>query len=303
MKRIFRVLFIGLFAAITSSCIIDDDYSTPSTNSLKVYEYTPAPGQFINNLEASCGFDGTQTLPESAVAYAQNRLDNNRYVSLGAFGGYIVVGFDHKVTNYPQHDFEILCNAFDGSSEPGVVWVMQDENNNGLPDDTWYELAGSETGKEGTIQNYAVTYFRPTDAKSAVHWSDNLGNSGEISYLVGGKHSGDTYFPQWIEGESYTLTGTRLQARNYNNGNTWVNPCYDWGYADNQSLEDFSAKGKSNRFDISNAIDAKGESVNLGHINFVKVQCAVNAVSGSLGEISTEVCGIYDYKLKIEQEN
>ncbi|MFR7812460.1 MAG: hypothetical protein ACLU4N_26295 [Butyricimonas faecihominis] len=30
-----------------------------------------------------------------------------------------------------------LRNAFDGSSEPGIVWVMQDVNGNGLPD-VWY---------------------------------------------------------------------------------------------------------------------------------------------------------------------
>ena len=293
MKRLFGVLFIGLFVAVTSSCNIDEEYTADAdATSLKVYAYTPAPGQFINDLVAS-GFDGSQTSPESAVAYAQNRLESNLYISLGGFGGYVVVGFGYDVMNYPQYDFEILCNAFDGSSEPGVVWVMQDENRNGQPDDTWYELAGSETGKAETIQNYAVTYYRPSGAKAAVQWSDNLGNSGEIAYL-GGRHSGDTYFPLWIEGESYTLAGTRLQARNYNDGTNWVNPCYDWGYADNESVEDFSARSKSNRFDISRAIDTEGNPKQLEYINFVKVQCAVNAVSGSLGEISTEICGVRD---------
>lgn len=290
MKRFFGVLFIGLFVAVAPSCNIDEEFTADVPQPLKVFEYTPAPGQFINDLVAS-GFDGSQTTVEKAVAYAQNRLNDNLYVSLGGFGGYIVVGFDHDVTNYPQYDFEILCNAFDGSSEPGVVWVMQDENRNGEPDDTWYELAGSETGKAETIQNYAVTYYRPSGAKAAVRWSDNQGQSGEIAYL-GGKHSGDTYFPLWIEGESYTLAGTRLQPRNYNDGVNWVNPYYDWGYADNESPEDFSARGKSNRFDISNAIDGDGNPKQLEHINFVKVQCAVNAVSGSLGEISTEICGV-----------
>ena len=292
MKRFLGVLFIGLFASVATSCNIDEEITADVAQPLKVFDYTPAPGQFINDLVAS-GFDGSQTTAEKAVAYAQNRLDNNLYVSLGGFGGYIVVGFDHDVANYPQYDFEILCNTFDGSSEPGVVWVMQDENRNGQPDDTWYELAGSETGKAETIQNYEVTYYRPTEPKSAVLWSDNQGQSGEIRYL-GGKHSGDSYFPLWIEGDSYTLAGTRLQARNYNDGVNWINPYYGWGYADNESPEDFSARSKSNRFDISNAIDAEGSSKQLEYINFVKVQCAVNAVSGSLGEISTEICGVKD---------
>ena len=293
MKRFFGVLFVGLFAVAAPSCNIDEEFTADVPVPLKVLEYTPAPGQFINDLVAS-GFDGTQTTAEKAVAYAQNRLNDNLYVSLGGFGGYIVVGFDHDVSNfYQQYDFEVLCNAFDGSSEPGVVWVMQDENRNGEPDDTWYELAGSETGKAETIQNYEVTYYRPTEPKSAVQWSDNQGQSGEIRYL-GGRHSGDSYFPLWIEGESYTLTGTRLQARNYNDGVNWVNPYYGWGYADNESPADYLAKRKSNTFDISNAIDGEGNRVSLEYINFVKIQCAVNAVSGSLGEISTEICGVRD---------
>jgi hypothetical protein len=257
----------------------------------KVYEYTPAPGQFIN--EPLMGFDGKQTTAEAAVRYAEGRLEKGLDISLGGFGGYIVVGFDHNVLNFPQYDFAVMTNSFDGSSEPAVVWVMKDENGNGLPDDTWYELAGSETGNEGTIQNYAVTYYRPTESKAAVQWSDNQGQSGEIRYL-GGRHSGDTYFPLWIEGESYTLTGTCLKARNYHDGVNWVNPCYGWGYADNESPEDFLASRKSNTFDIANAVDGEGKSVNLEHIRFVKVQCAVNAVSGSLGEISTEICGVRD---------
>lgn len=296
MKRFLGVLFIALAAVFVPSCNIDEEFSSGAPVPLKVFEYTPAPGQFINDLVAS-GFDGTQTSTERAVEYAQNRLNSELYVSLGGFGGYIVVGFDHDVVNrYQQYDFEILCNAFDGSSEPGIVWVMQDKNQNGVPDDTWYELAGSESNKEETIRNYAVTYHRPTEPKSAIHWSDNQGQSGEIRYL-GGRHFGDSYFPQWIEGDSYTLVGTRLQARNYNDGVNWINPNYDWGYADNEGTEDFSAERKSNAFDISNAIDAEGNSVALEYINFVKVQSALNTVSGSLGEVSTEVCGFYDYRL------
>lgn len=43
------------------------------------------------------------------------------------------------------------------------MWVMQDVNGNGLPDDTWYQLKGSEYGKEETIETYAVTYYRPAE--------------------------------------------------------------------------------------------------------------------------------------------
>lgn len=128
----------------------------------KVYEYTPAPGQFINETSTIGGMTGNETSPEAAVAWATQRLKDKLHVSLGSFGGYIIVGFDHSIPNSGnQYDFCVQGNAFDGSSEPGIVWVMQDINGNGLPDDEWYELKGSEAGKEETIQNFEVTYYRP----------------------------------------------------------------------------------------------------------------------------------------------
>ena len=265
----------------------------------KVIEYTPAPGQFINELKTG-GFDASHVTPEAAVSYAESRLMEDGWVSLGGFGGYVIVGFDHSIDNSRTYDFGIISNAFDGSSEPGVVWVMQDENGNGYPDDTWYELAGSETGKFETYRDYAVTYYRPSAPKMPVQWTDNYGNNGEIDYLQQ-FHNQDYYYPLWIGTDSYTLTGTRLEARNYDqsgNGSYWIQPHYDWGYADNFSPSDFNSENKANLFRISNAIDFEGNHVNLSHIDFVKVQCAVNSKSGWLGELSTEVCGFYDYSLK-----
>ncbi len=279
--------------------------ATSEADWCKVYEYTPAPGQFINELKTG-GFDGTQTNPEAAIAYAEERMRKGAWVSLGGFGGYIVVGFDHSIDNSGDYDLAILGNTFDGSSEPGVIWVMQDENGNGLPDDTWYELAGSETGKAETVQEYSVTYYRPSGPQMAVQWSDNFGQSGEIDYL-NQFHTQDYYYPLWVEGDSYTLTGTCLEPRNYDesgNGTYWVNKHFDWGYADNCSPidrttddNDSDVAPNANRFKISNAIDFEMEPIDLRYIDFVKVQVAVNAKSGWLGELSTEVCGISDYNM------
>ena len=293
-----KILVIMCWAVISSSCNMYEEITSSKdkthAEATKVYEYTPAPGQFIN--EPKMGFDGKQTTAEAAARYAEGRLEKGLDISLGGFGGYIVVGFDHNVLNFPQYDFAVMTNAFDGSSEPAVVWVMKDENGNGLPDDTWYELAGSETGKAETIEGYAVTYYRPSAPKMAVQWGDNLGVSGEINYLEA-HHKQDYYYPEWIEADSYTLVGTRLKARSYDDsgdGTYWVNPHFDWGYADNFSPEDFIAKDRSNRFDISNAVNARGERVELDYINFVKVQSAINFQCGWIGEVSTEVRGFKD---------
>ena len=307
--RVYRLFFTAMLAVVVSSCNIDETITAPDVDKYyraatagslmqwsEVFEYTPAPGQFIGDTKTG-GFTGEERSAADAVAYAERRLAAKSYVSLGGFGGYIVVGFDHSIDNNEGYDFAVQGNSFDGSSEPGVVWVMRDENGNGQPDDTWYELAGSETGKTETIQNYAVTYYRPSEPMQPVQWTDNQGNSGEIDYLKQ-FHKQDYYYPAWIEADSYTLTGTMLKARNYDkfgNGAMWVQPAYDWGYADNYSEQDWLPTYKAvNCFDISRAVDNQGSSVELEYIDFVKVVTACNTKSGHLGENSTEVCDIYD---------
>ena len=303
-----------LMVVVASSCNKDDvititlnnNYraATPSSAEQwdRVWEYTPAPGQFINDTKTG-GFTGDELTPEAAAAYAERRMSEGAIVSLGGFGGYIVVGFDHSVDNVVGSEIAIRGNAFDGSSEPGVVWVMQDENGDGEPNDTWYELRGSETGKAATIQNYSVTYFRPEAEGQPVKWRDSEGQEGEIDYLKA-FHPQPSYYPAWINEESYTLTGTRLEARNYDksgNGSYWVQPAYDWGYADNFSAQDcLSEQRVVNIFDIANAMDDRGEAVELKYIDFVKVQTACNTKSGWLGENSTEVVDIYDYGLMLK---
>ena len=280
-------------------CPAEGTYRRPKSSASqatwnKVYEFVAAPGQFVNE-----GY--TANTMTEAVAFAEERMKSNNYVSLGGFGGYIVVGFDHSVENSGDYDLEIKGNPFSGSSEPGVVWVMQDENGDGLPNDTWYELKGSEFGKSTTIADYEVTYYRPSAAQMDVQWTDNLGNSGKIDYL-GQFHRQDYYYPQWVEADHYTLRGTRLGAQNSDigggaGGSYWVNADYEWGYVDNYSKIDMISGG-GNRFRISDAVTFDGQPIKLKYIDFVKVHTAVNAKSGSLGEISTEVFNFYDYSLK-----
>lgn len=289
------------------STTVDDFYRARTEFSSekwnKVFEYVPAPGQFINETKTG-GFTGAETTQQAAIDFAQKRMTDNLFVSLGGFGGYITVGFDHSIDNIPGYDFAIKGNSFKGSSEPGIVWVMQDENGNGLPDDTWYELKGCETGGAETIQDYEVTYFRPSGPGMPVEWRDNKGGSGEIDYLKT-FHTQDYYYPLWIKENSYTLKGTCLKAMNYDqsgSGSYWVQPEYDWGYADNFSPVDFYSGTSEllqacNLLDISNAIAADGTPAALEFIDFIKVQTALNTKSGWLGENSTEVFGFYDYSM------
>lgn len=162
----------------------------PASN--RVLEFLPAPGQFVNET-GMAGYTGQKSFEEARL-YAENRLKKGEFVSLGNFGGYVILAFDHSVENKGGYDFSIPGNQFEGSNEPGVVWVMQDVNGNGKPDDEWYELRGSETGGEWTVQEYAVTYYRPAGPRQGVKWTDNLGRSGQVAYL-GQFHAQDYYYP------------------------------------------------------------------------------------------------------------
>ena len=252
----------------------------------EVVEFLPAPGQFVNE-----GYEAT-TMAE-ACAYAEERMKNHYYVSLGGFGGYVVVKFKTPIRNSEgDYDFGIYSNAFGGSSEPGVVWVAQDSNGNGVADDQWYELRGSESGKATTTQNYAVTYAR-VDDETVITWRDNKGGGGVI--MRNSMHPQD-YFPAWVTNERYTLSGTLLP----DNGEwseinqEWVLHAFEWGYADNFSAT-YLAADRANRFRILDACDATGEAVVLSHVDFVKVQSAINKIHTAIGETSTEVCGFVTY--------
>ena len=256
----------------------------------RVYEYTPAPGQFINEEARSGGaFDNVDT-PEKACRYAAARFAENNWVSLGGWGGYLVAAFAEPVPNTGGYDLYVKGNAMNTSSEPGVVWVMQDANGNGMPDDTWYELKGSEYDNAATIRGYAVTYTPLADGSAA--WTDDRGGSGTIDRMD--EHTQASYCPAWIEPADLKFTGTRLRDNVEQADGQWRPQAFAWGYADNFSTVD--RIGTTNRLRISDAVTADGSPANLQQIDFIKVQTGVNAKAPLIGEISTEVCGIGCYR-------
>lgn len=267
----------------------------------RVIAYVPAPGQFINN--DMVGFGGDEATGQDALDYADRRLhasdaSQRGMVSLGGFGGYIVVGFDHSIQasgGYSGYDFSITGNQFSGSSEPGVVWVMPDTNGNGLPDDgPWYELRGACDGE--SVRGYSVTYYRPSEEDAPVRWRDSDGREGEIERVTA--HT-QAYYPAWMTEDSYTLSGTLLPDRSgrLDNGR-FTTGDYGWGYADNWGSDMAEAPKQKNFFRISDAVDASGEAVRLDYIDFVKVQTGVNIQGGAgIGELSTEVSRFRDENL------
>lgn len=217
-------------------------------------------------------------------------------MSLGAYGGYIVLGFSQPVPNVPgEYDFKIYGNANynpnawqdrpGGSAEPGIVLVSKDENGNGLPDDEWYELAGSEYGTDTEIRDYEITYYRPVPENADVRWTDNQGNEGYVYRNT--FHQQSSYYPLWEESDCLIFRGTRLKDNAVQENGVWVGYAYDWGYADNHPNSTEMSK-----FKIDWAVDAQGNKVALDQIDFVKIYTAVNQYCTQIGELSTEITGV-----------
>ncbi len=281
----------------------------------KVIELLPAPGQFTNSIIDPSGLinvsqgSGTSTLPST-----------QGLVSLGGFGGYVILGFDQPIKNDPRNpygvDFTIAGNAFTATvkgvwTEPGAVMVMKDTNKNGLPDDgEWYELAGSDYWFKTSRRNIDITYINPKYNKRYTvpfYCSDGINGA-----LLTNQFHQQSYFP---DPENYpsatvdeiTFHGTMIRSSLDKRVPSYIEfaRCPAFGYADNHSnAKDLTSPSnpyyedengaQTDGFDISWAVNSKGEYVELDEIDFVKIYTAGSQNAGWLGEWSTEIsgCGI-----------
>ena len=306
MKSVYILFLSGILPAFaaTGSCRAqqmtgDADHSEYILN---VDEYCPAPGQFVGLLPQYEPGDTPESMAEKCTRAiggpvgATAEDDMAAMVSLGSWGGYITFHFDHSIANIPgKRDLFIAGNAFAGSSEPGIVMVMKDENHNGKADDTWYELSGSaDVDSVGKVRyGYQVTYT--LQPMQDTPWTDNEGNSGTVPRNA--YHEDNEYFPLWQQ-SPLTFTGTRLPDNVYmatKRPKTYAMRALRYGYVDN--LPNSDVEGCS--FDLSWAVDlVKRESKNLDFIDFVRIYSAtLQVISASVGEASTEVQGARDLHL------
>lgn len=323
-RTILTIIALSLFVSINAQ---NKPYIT------KIYDFMPAPGQFINNIpyvEEPVSKDSILTLVSECICgYVKSNgkiVVADAMISLGSFGGYVVFGFDHPVVNVPgEYDMQIFGNGFQanntttsgGSSEPGIVMVSRDVNGNGIPDDPWYELAGSEYNNPKTQKHFTITYYKPDDSQFGplgmnqyhdqyIRWTCNSVDSLQEGYIRKNYWHSQSYWPQWVEGETLTFEGTKLRCNAVDEsgiGNYWVQSFFDWGYVDNRSDEHYgygtnttniTAENLNKGFKIEWAVDDDGNPVDLKKIDFVKVYCAMLQDCGWIGEESTEVCGAID---------
>lgn len=269
----------------------------------KTLDFTPAPGQYTN-----AEFIGTPAAAQSVVG------TNRGLVSLGAFGGSAVFYFEQGIKNDLGNpygvDFTIYGNATPTWSEPGIIQVMKDENKNGLADDTWYEIAGSDHFWNSTVKAYQITYFNNgLNQAGNIQWTDNQGKSGIVPQ---NSFHQQPYYPQAalfpkIPSNSYQLNGTRV-AGMIDLSNPGVVNSYRraFGYADNTPVLSTTEKLPDNPYsaaiegsggdaiDIAWAVDQNMKPVVLDEIHFIRIYTGMNDIAGWLGEISTEITGIRD---------
>ena len=305
MKKTF-LLSVALVSLLSAS-------ADNSPYIARVYDYLPAPGQFVNQSPKYIqGY--TQDSINAIVEAALCGTANGGAISLGSFGGYIVFGFDHPVVNKHDYDVRIYGNAFQsnavmdqagGSCEPGIIMVGVDMDGDGVPSegDRWYEIKGADYDR--CAHGFEVTYYKPDEDKAEVphgswrfitdveyvYWTTN--DAGNPSgYVWRNTFHNQPYWPLWIEDTVLTFRGTCLPNLSVDmsngKGTDWFQPFFGEGYADN--LPNAQEPG----FKIDWAIDEDGNPVELDHIDFIKVYCGQLDYCGWLGEVSTEVCGAED---------
>ena len=226
---------------VAGQCMIDVPRPTAQVAGQGLVAYLPAAGQFMNEGANGSGWGGpfTATGSDKLKGLVEGYVTTG--VSLGAFGGYVVLDFgvpakdeDGNVTggiyNDPDNaygvDFILYGNAMGTWAEPGCVQVSLDGEN-------WYDLAGSlhyrpETTDKGyAIWDYSTIYTHPEAAESeetgangvAVPYastyklrptSNEATESGTVAINAWHKHS---YFPLYnnyfvaLNGLSTSLNG------------------------------------------------------------------------------------------------
>ena len=247
----------------------------------KVFEYMPAPGQFVNELPKYESGDDAQSMADKCL---NALLTDGQMITLGAFGGYITVGFDAPVRNLEGPDFRIDGNAITNGAEPAVVWVSTDVNKNGQPDDVWYEIYGSEQKEGRATPGYTIRYGKPLADDGDSDWTGSDNSTGSVKHIPAHKQP---YYPQWYADDTVSFSATLLPNNMSFDGKLWVMPAFEYGYVDNLPNSDTNSA-----FDIDWAVKSDGTPAGLEQIDFIKIQNGVIGWNKLTGEQSTEVTSI-----------
>jgi len=284
----------------------------------RVLDYTPAPGQWVNDPR----FNDAAAALGAPFGGGLAEPDERSVVSLGGFGGSITLAFDHTVLDDPRNPFGVdaivFGNAFWVGGNPNVHWaecatieVALDANDNGEADDTWYLIPGSH------LFDYAAMFL-------VITWDDDADDATYPPDFV-------SWIPSGADG-TWTTAGYGLPADVFGLPAV-TNPSVDpdvegiFGYAEyspTQLLGDLDGdgvvddpsvpsvtfytvpddplvvgitegSGGGDAFDVAWAIDPQtGLPAALPGFDFIRLTSAVDVVAGILGEKSPEIDAVAD---------
>ncbi len=292
-------LAMGLLTIIAAASAAE-----PNPFAAYVLEYAPAPGQFVNdpafsNPAAALG-------PPAGMGLVDG--NNESVVTLGGFGGYIVLGFAQTIMDHPLNpmglDAIVFGNAFwVGNAnrhwaECATIEISLDVNGNGLPDDPWYLIPGSHISDpsaqfvemvwDADLLNPALIppgradtwttsgYLLPGDPFSAlvvvnpgVGGVEGIWGYAEFTpTLILGDLSGDNFV------DDPFLTPEEFYRRPDDPFTVGITP----------------GSGGGDAFDIAWAIDPKsGEPASLPGFDFIRLTTAVQGAFTGIGEKSAEI--------------
>lgn len=313
-----RALAVTLMAAVAW-------VSADSPFATEVVEFSPAPGQLVNVPQ----FNDPSRALGPPVGGGTHNADNSKIVSLGGFGGVIVLRFDHTVVDDPANPFcvdaIVFGNAFWVGHDPNRHWaecacieISRDSNGNGLPDDPWYLIPGSHLSA-------------PLDLTTQT-WDDDLPDMTYPPYPVEPEFPYQDWIPPGSSGvwdtQVYRLPSAvfdTIVLANPNGPGATVEGVFGYGdfapvlilgdldgdnVVDDPALapEDFytipndpltvgiaPGSGGGDAFDIGWAVDPDtGLPADIDGFDFIRISNGVNHVTPNFGELSPEIGGVAD---------
>ena len=285
----------------------------------RVIEYTPAPGQFVQ----SAVFNNPAAALGAPTGGGTAQVDNSSVVTLGGFGGCLVLAFDHTVMDEPLNpmglDGIVFGNAFWGGGnltrhwgECGVIEISYDDNGNSVADDDWFLIPGSHMPYSLGINIAEVTWdsniINPLYPPASESWVP-LGRSGiwhsaafPLPVAVFGalilENPPDLLDAEAIFGYadySPTLVLGDMDGDNVVD-DVAMRPDVFYTVPDDPWVTGISAgSGGGDAFDIGWAVDPDtGEPARLTGFDFIRICNGVHAIFPLFGEKSPEIDAVSD---------
>ncbi len=232
----------------------------PARNALPSWNSAAAPGQFVNACYEATTYEKPMHTPKTPER--RQLRQPRRFRRLPDR----ILQPQHCHSN-GDYDFCVFGNPVRWKFQPGIVYVMQDENGDGLPQ---RYVVRSERQRNGQTRNDPGL-------------RDHLLPFRKIRYPLVGQTRETTAAwalsitelrPCIRNGSGRTATYAPRNApepRTVQEGGIWKNKSFDWGYVDNYSTTDPHNNKESrtqqtatgNRIRISDAVTPNGQPANL----------------------------------------